>query len=92
MHDDAGGHRRKFHFCHCFREDAASMPEKLFASVSDNRNFSDASFPQWRGKRRRNRNMSNLDLVRDLVYERVTIFLQQTLAVSNESLLDIWSK
>jgi hypothetical protein len=31
--------------------------------------------------------MSNLELVRDLVNERVTIFLQQTLAVCNESLL-----
>jgi hypothetical protein len=36
--------------------------------------------------------MSNLELVRDLVFVRVTIFLQQTLVGSNESLLDIRSK
>jgi len=36
--------------------------------------------------------MSIVELVRDLVPVRVTIFLQHTLTVSNKSLLDTWSK
>jgi len=51
------------------------MLERRLWSLPGNLRFSRAGFPYWRGKLKRNGDVSNMDLVRDLVNERVTIFL-----------------